>query len=91
MGTGAGGARSGGDGVILYIPEGFAHGYLCVSEGADLVYKVSSEFDAALDGGVAWDDPVIGIPWPVENPTLSERDLSLPGLDSMTSPFRFPR
>ena len=75
--------------MILYVPEGFAHGYVCVSERADLVYKVSNEFDAALDGGIAWDDPVIGIPWPMENPALSERDLSLPVLDSVTSPFRF--
>ncbi len=89
FGQWAGGALSGEDGVILYIPEGFAHGYVCVSERADLVYKVSNEFDATLDGGIAWDDPVIGIPWPVENPTLSERDLSLPGLDSVTSPFQF--
>jgi dTDP-4-dehydrorhamnose 3,5-epimerase len=89
FGQWAGGVLSGEDGAILYIPEGFAHGYLCLSEQADLVYKVSSEFDAALDGGVAWDDPVIGIPWPMENPILSERDLALPSLDSMTSPFRY--
>ena len=89
FGQWAGGALSGEDGVILYIPEGFAHGYVCVSEHADLVYKVSNEFDAALDGGIAWDDPAIGIPWPVKNPTLSERDLALPALDSVNSPFRF--
>jgi dTDP-4-dehydrorhamnose 3,5-epimerase len=89
FGQWAGGTLSEEDGVILYIPEGFAHGYVCLSEQADLVYKVSNEFDAALDGGVVWDDPVIGIPWPLENPTLSERDLSLPGLESETSPFQY--
>jgi len=89
FGQWAGGLLSGDDGVILYIPEGFAHGYVCVSEHADLVYKVSNEFDAALDGGIAWDDPAIGIPWPVKNPTLSERDLALPTLDAVNSPFRF--
>jgi len=89
FGQWAGGALSGDDGVILYIPEGFAHGYVCLTEHADLVYKVSSEFDDALDGGIAWDDPVIGIPWPVEDPILSERDLSLPGLESATSPFQY--
>ena len=66
FGQWAGGALSGEDGVILYIPEGFAHGYVCLSEQADLVYKVSNEFDASLDGGIVWDDPVIGIPWPLE-------------------------
>ena len=45
--------------------------------------------DATLDGGVAWDDPVIGVPWPVDNPSLSERDLSLPRLESAVSPFRY--
>ena len=85
----AGAVLSGGDGVILYIPEGFAHGYVCLSDRADVVYKVSNEFDAALDGGIAWDDPLIGIPWPVDNPALSERDLSLPGFDSATNPFQY--
>ncbi len=89
FGRWAGGELSEEDGVILYIPEGFAHGYVCLSESADLVYKVSNEFDASLDGGIAWDDPVIGIPWPVESPTLSGRDLSLPGLEAATSPFRY--
>ena len=89
FGQWAGGALTGEDGVILYIPEGFAHGYVCLSESADLVYKVSNEFDAALDGGIAWDDPVIGISWPVENPALSERDLSLPSLESAISPFQY--
>ncbi len=89
FGLWAGGALSAEDGAILYVPKGFAHGYLCLSEQADLVYKVSNEFDAALDGGIAWDDPVIGIPWPLENPALSDRDRSLPGLESATSPFRF--
>jgi dTDP-4-dehydrorhamnose 3,5-epimerase len=89
FGQWAGGVLSGEDGVILYVPEGFAHGYVCLSESADLVYKVSNEFDPALDRGIAWDDPAIGIPWPVENPALSERDLSLPGLESATSPFQY--
>lgn len=89
FGEWAGGTLSGEDGVLLYIPEGFAHGYVCLSERADLVYKVSSEFDPTLDAGIAWDDPAIGIPWPVENPSLSEKDLSLPRLESVVSPFRY--
>ncbi len=89
FGQWAGGALSGEDGVILYIPEGFAHGYVCLTESADLVYKVSNEFDDALDRGIAWDDPAIGIPWPVEKPILSERDLSLPGLESAVGSFQY--
>lgn len=84
-----GGTLTGDDGVILYVPEGFAHGYVCLSEGADLVYKTSSEFDASLEGGIAWDDPAIGIPWPVDDPILSERDSALPSLESSISPFRY--
>jgi dTDP-4-dehydrorhamnose 3,5-epimerase len=89
FGQWAGGVLSGEDGVILYIPEGFAHGYVCLSERADLVYKVSNEFDASLDRGIAWNDPAIGVPWPVEDPILSERDLSLPILESEASPFLY--
>ena len=89
FGQWAGAVLSGGDGVILYIPEGFAHGYLCLSDQADLVYKVTNEFDAELDGRIAWDDPAVEIPWPMEDPTLSEGDLSLPRLDPMISPFQY--
>ncbi len=84
-----GGVLSGDVGEILYIPPGFAHGYLCLSETADLVYKVSSEFDAELDGGIAWNDPAIGIDWPLDDPILSERDLGLPLLGDTVSPFRY--
>tara|TARA_B100000678_G_C18076855_1_gene449040 strand:+ start:180 stop:512 length:333 start_codon:yes stop_codon:yes gene_type:complete len=75
--------------VILYIPEGFAHGYQCLSEKSELVYKVSSEFDSRLDGGIVWDDDTVGISWPLEGPILSERDLALPSLVESTSPFKY--
>ena len=84
-----GGVLSGEEGEILYIPRGFAHGYLCLSEAANLVYKVSAEFDADLDGGIAWDDPSVGIPWPLNDPVLSERDRTLPLLQDGVSPFRY--
>ena len=84
-----GGMLSGEVGEILYIPCGFAHGYVCLSETSELVYKVSSEFDAALDGGIAWDDPTVGIDWPIGDPILSERDRGLPLLHDVISPFRY--
>jgi dTDP-4-dehydrorhamnose 3,5-epimerase len=90
FGRWVGGVLSGDDGATLYIPEGFAHGYQCLSEHSELVYKVSSEFDAGLDGGIAWDDETVGIPWPLANPSLSARDRSLPSLAESNSPFTYP-
>ncbi len=65
---------------MLYIPPGFAHGYKVLSNEADLVYKVTSEYRADLDRGIRWDDPTIGISWPGGHPVLSERDVDLPSL-----------
>ena len=89
FGCWAGGVLSAKNSAILYIPEGFAHGYQCLSEKSELVYKVSSEFDSRLDGGIVWDDDTVGIPWPLERPILSERDLALPSLAESTSPFKY--
>lgn len=89
FGRWVGGVLSGEQGEMLYIPEGFAHGYLCLSDVADLVYKVSREFDAGLDAGVAWDDADIGIQWPLQDPILSKRDSALPSFGSAPSPFRY--
>lgn len=65
----------------LFVPIGFAHGFCVLSDVADVVYKVSAPYDAAEERGVAWDDPRLGIPWPVPEPTLSERDRANPTLD----------
>jgi dTDP-4-dehydrorhamnose 3,5-epimerase len=69
-----------GDHRMLYVPEGFAHGFCVLSEAATVLYKVNREHDPALDRGVAWNDPEIGIRWPVDEPILSARDASLPPL-----------
>ena len=58
----------------LYIPTGFAHGFCVVSESADFLYKVTSYYDPSAERGIAWDDPALGIDWPVEAPILSDRD-----------------
>jgi dTDP-4-dehydrorhamnose 3,5-epimerase len=71
---------SGDSGEGLWIPAGFAHGYAVLSDGADLVYKVTREYDAAREAGVRWDDPTLAIPWPLDRPVVSDRDRSLPGL-----------
>lgn len=64
----------------LFVPVGFAHGFCVVSDEADVTYKVSSYYDPATEAGIAWDDPALGIEWPVEDPIVSERDRSNPSL-----------
>ena len=59
----------------LYIPKGFAHGFVVLSQSADFLYKCSDYFDAADDRGVLWNDPALGIDWINPSPVLSEKDL----------------
>ena len=58
----------------LFIPEGFAHGFLTLSKEATLIYAVSCPRCQAAEQLIRWDDPDLAIPWPVECPILSERD-----------------
>jgi dTDP-4-dehydrorhamnose 3,5-epimerase len=67
----------------LFVPVGFAHGFCVTSEVADVTYKVSSYFDSAEERGIAWDDPAIGVPWPVAEPIVSERDRTNPRLEEI--------
>lgn len=62
----------------LYIPVGFAHGFCVLSPEAHVMYKVSSPYDARHEKGFRWNDPDVGISWPVTDPIVSERDLSAP-------------
>lgn len=77
------------EGRMLWIPPGFAHGYVVLSETADFTYKVTAEYDASLERGVRWDDPAIGVEWPLAEPVLSERDRSQPPLAEADLPFDF--
>ena len=58
----------------LWVPGGFAHGFCVLSDFADVIYKCTVPYEADDDRGVAWNDPSIGIDWPVENPVLSAKD-----------------
>jgi dTDP-4-dehydrorhamnose 3,5-epimerase len=58
----------------LWIPEGFAHGFVVLSDKALVHYKVSQPYDPAADRTIAWSDPDIGIEWPVSSPILSVKD-----------------
>jgi dTDP-4-dehydrorhamnose 3,5-epimerase len=68
------------EGHLLYIPVGFAHGFCALSEVADFVYKVGSYYDPATERGLLWNDPDLGVDWPVDAPILSERDAANPTL-----------
>lgn len=72
------------NGRILWVPPGFAHGF-CVlgEEPADVCYKVTAYYNAEADRGVRWNDPALGIDWPLADPLLSERDRNLPDLKSL--------
>lgn len=64
----------------LWIPPGYAHGFLVLSESADLYYKCTELYDPLDDVGVHWADESIGIDWPTESPELSSKDSQLPTL-----------
>ncbi|MBM6828645.1 dTDP-4-dehydrorhamnose 3,5-epimerase [Anaerotignum lactatifermentans] len=68
---------------VLYLPAGFAHGFLVRSEQALVAYLCGGDYDPAADGGIRWDDPAIGVAWPFrpgECPVLSPKDAALPTL-----------
>jgi dTDP-4-dehydrorhamnose 3,5-epimerase len=64
----------------LFVPVGFGHGFCVLSDEADVSYQLTSLYDPATEAGIAWDDPGIGIEWPIDQPLLSERDRSAPRL-----------
>jgi len=64
--------------AMLYIPPGFAHGFLALTEDVHLLYKCTNEYDPQADAGIRWNDPAIAIPWPVGSPMLSTKDQNLP-------------
>jgi len=83
---------TGENGLLFWIPPGFAHGF-CVlgDEPADMIYKVDALWNAQGEGGIRYDDQTLNIPWPMTNPTLSARDKELPSWEtyqkSVPAPF----
>ena len=78
------------NGRQFYIPRGFAHGFVVLSETATFVYKCTRLYDPKDEGGLMWNDPAIGIKWPVGNgfePLLSEKDTKNPALKDLGFAF----
>jgi dTDP-4-dehydrorhamnose 3,5-epimerase len=67
----------------LWVPPGYAHGFLVLSDYADFEYKCTDYYDSTDEGGVLWSDPDINIPWPLSNVLLSDKDASLPLLKEL--------
>ncbi len=66
----------------LYIPRGFAHAYLTLTDGAEVHYQVTTPYAPGVEGGLRWDDPALAIEWPHEVVVISDKDAAWPLLDT---------
>jgi dTDP-4-dehydrorhamnose 3,5-epimerase len=71
----------------IYVPGGFAHGFLALTDSVQFLYKCSDFYDPADEHGVSWNDPDINISWGVPNPLVSEKDSKFPGLVDIPREF----
>jgi dTDP-4-dehydrorhamnose 3,5-epimerase len=70
---------------MIYIPEGYAHGYAVLTETAEFLYKCSEFYYPQHEKGVLWNDPALGIDWEIEGPLLSAKDLAHPRLRDISA------
>jgi dTDP-4-dehydrorhamnose 3,5-epimerase len=79
------------NGRQLFVPTGFAHGFVTLEDDVSVLYKVSDYYAPSSEGGIRWDDPDIAFPWPMKGAdiVLSERDGRLPFLADLKSPFSY--
>lgn len=77
------------NGDQLFIPVGFGHAFITLTADAEIAYKCSDGYAPQSDGGILWNDPALGIDWPLppSGPTLSDKDKALPTLAEFDSPF----
>ena len=74
---------------MLYIPEGFAHGFCTLSQTAQFVYYCTEEYSPEHERGIMWNDPIVNIQWPVKNPIISGKDKIYLGLDQTENNFKY--
>jgi dTDP-4-dehydrorhamnose 3,5-epimerase len=72
---------------LLYVPEGFAHGFCVVSDEADVLYKVSNEYSQEHERSIIWNDPKLDIQWPIKKPIISNKDNKLSLLENLDNDF----
>ena len=80
---------AGGDGRMLWVPAGFAHGFCTLEPATEVAYKVTAGYAPESDAGIAWDDPALGIDWPVasDEALVSRKDALLPPLSDLPAVF----
>jgi len=72
---------------ILFVPRGFAHGFMTLEDDTEVLYKADNFYQPEAEGGIAWNDPDLKINWPIENPILSERDQKWPNFKDLKKIF----
>lgn len=74
---------------LLYVPEGFAHGFCVLSEQADVSYKINNEYSPQHEQGIIWNDQTLNISWPIEKPIISNKDQQLSSLENSNNDFTY--
>ena len=74
---------------LLYMPEGFAHGFCVISDEADVLYKVSNEYSQEHERSIIWNDPKLDIQWPIKKPIVSNKDNKLSLLENLDNDFMY--
>lgn len=72
---------------MIYIPRGFAHGFCTLTENCEILYKMDNYYAPNSEGSIRWDDPDVGIDWPVNNPIISEKDFNAKSFREFTERY----
>lgn len=82
---------SAANGLQMFVPQGYAHGFLTLEDHCEVAYKASAFYAPDHDAGIAWDDPDLGIDWPLDGvrPELSDKDRELPRMSRVESAFAY--
>ncbi len=75
--------------LMMYVPVGFAHGFLTLQDNTIFSYKCTDYYHPEVEGGILWNSPELNIPWNIEHPVLSAKDEKLPTFNDFISPFEF--